>query len=301
MDKGRGISRNSVTTITGVSFQGGHVSDFGSDLGRKKFGFSREELETPGAYYEGQFKLYQRSGYGTIFFPDNGERYMGQFSSDLYHGEGFRVWADGSEYRGQWCKGQKSGKGEYVSPESLRYVGQWESGRRHGQGTQEYANGDRYEGWWLNGMCSGLGNYYFVDGSRYEGAWAQGCYDGPGTYHRPDGTKEKHVYRRGVLQSRDVIIGGGAGASEASSPRRPVKGRQDSKGKACRTAYVQGMRPVVKQRRAEMQETYVLPPLTPSAHLIKREGLTREEMMKPDSEISDVLLPKTSGAEAVTD
>merc|ERR1719265_1948338 len=143
MDKGRGISRNSVTTITGVSFQGDHVSDFGSDLGRKKFGFSREELETPGAYYEGQFKLYQRSGYGTIFFPDNGERYMGQFSSDLYHGEGLRVWADGSEYRGQWSKGQKSGKGEYVSPESLRYVGQWESGRRHGQ--------------WCKGQKSGKG------------------------------------------------------------------------------------------------------------------------------------------------
>lgn len=257
--------RNSLTSSTGVSFQGGgiHVSDFGSDLGRKKFGFSREELETPGAYYEGQFKLYQRSGYGTIYFPNTGERYIGQFSNDVFHGEGFRVWSDGSEYRGRWVNGEKSGNGEYVSPENLRYVGQWEGGRRHGKGTQNYSNGDRYEGGWINGMCAGLGTYYFADGSKYGGAWSRGSYDGSGIYYHADGTKERQVYNRGVLQSRDLLEAGVAKhASEV--PEGNVLG---------------GLRSVSKQHRESLvRDRPKFPPLEPSKHLIKRNW--EEELAK---------------------
>lgn len=264
--------RNSLTSLTGAAaFQSVHVSDFGSDLGRKKFGFSREELETFGAYYEGQFKLYQRSGYGTIYFPNTGERYIGQFSNDLFHGEGFRVWSDGSEYRGHWVNGQKSGQGEYVSPENLRYVGQWEAGRRNGRGVQEYANGDRYEGGWVNGMNGGMGTYHFADGSRYEGAWSRGSYDGSGTYYKLDGTKERHVYKRGVLQSRDVVMGSQAVVTTREELEAAMKAPASSL-----------LRSVTKQLREDMQERACLPPLEPSRHLIKRNW--EEELAKAAQE-----------------
>lgn len=221
---------------------GAFAPDFSSDLGRKKFGFSREEIDAT-AYYEGQFKLYQRSGQGTLHFPETGAKYVGQFSDDAFHGEGYRVWADGSEYHGQWVHGQKHGKGEFTSPENLKYTGQWESGRRHGHGRQEYANGDYYDGWWYNGMCSGLGAYHFADGSRYEGAWANGRYDGTGVLIKADGCREKQMYKAGVLQSRDVVPG--------------------KTGAAARNK--------VRQKREIMQQPYALPKPIPSVQLITRE------------------------------
>jgi hypothetical protein len=235
-----GARKNSAQSALG--YPGAFAPDFSSDLGRKKFGFSREEIDAT-AYYEGQFKLYQRSGQGTLHFPETGAKYVGQFSDDAFHGEGYRVWADGSEYHGQWVHGQKHGKGEFVSPENLKYTGQWESGRRHGHGRQEYANGDHYDGWWFNGMCSGLGVYHFADGSRYEGAWANGRYDGTGVLIKADGSREKQLYRAGVLQSRDV-----------------VPGKQGH-----------GARNKVRQKRETMQQPYSLPKPIPSVQLITRE------------------------------
>lgn len=181
------------------------MADFTSDVGRKKFGFSHEEIDDSTAYYEGQFKLHQRCGEGTLHSPETGAKYVGQFQNDQFHGQGSQIWPDGSRYKGQWKKGQKHGKGEYTSSDELVYDGQWESGLRHGQGKQEYANSDRYEGWWYRGMCSGPGTYYFADGSRYDGAWANGRYDGMGVLYGADGTCERHRYSNGLLVTREVL------------------------------------------------------------------------------------------------
>jgi len=81
--------------------------DFSSDVGRKKFGFSHEEIDDSSAYFEGQFKLFQRCGEGTLHSPDTGSKYVGQFQNDQFHGEGDQTWSDGSKYKGQWKTGQK--------------------------------------------------------------------------------------------------------------------------------------------------------------------------------------------------
>lgn len=162
-----------------------------SDIGRKKFGFSREELEEEaGAYYEGQFKLFQRHGKGILVFPVRQEKYEGQFEGDKCHGEGTRTWGDGAKYEGQWRKGVKHGRGALIdSDPTSTYVGQWEDGRRHGEGSQTYLNGDSYEGGWSKGLQSGKGVYTFRDGRVYEGKWASGRYDGPGLLRRPEWTR----------------------------------------------------------------------------------------------------------------
>merc|ERR1712113_905972 len=121
--------------------------DFSSDVGRKNFGFSHEEIDDATAYYEGQFKFHQRNGEGTLHAPETGSKYVGQFRHDAFHGEGEQTWSDGSNYKGQWKAGRKHGRGVYTNADVLRYLGGWDSGFRHGQGKQEYANSERYEGW----------------------------------------------------------------------------------------------------------------------------------------------------------
>jgi hypothetical protein len=197
--------------------------------------------------------MYQRSGQGILYFPDTGDKYVGQFADDLFHGEGHRTWEDMSEYKGQWTRGQKHGRGGFSSADKLKYLGQWANGLRHGQGMQEYANGDRYEGWWFNGMCSGLGTYYFVDGSKYEGAWANGRYDGPGILAKAEGIRERHVYKHGVLVSRDLLpCGKDAAIQNVTNRRRAPK-------------------VPARQRREMMQRPTLFPKMVPSQYLIKRE------------------------------
>ncbi|CAE8628754.1 unnamed protein product, partial [Polarella glacialis] len=74
----------------------GQVADFTSDVGRKKFGFSHEDIDDSAAFYEGQFKLYLRSGEGTLHNTETGSKYVGQFHNDKYHGQGDQIWPDGS-------------------------------------------------------------------------------------------------------------------------------------------------------------------------------------------------------------
>lgn len=229
------------------------TTDFASDVGRKKFGFSHEELDDATAYYEGQFKVHMRWGHGTMHSPETGSKYVGQFQNDQFHGEGGQVWPDGSKYSGQWRNGQKHGHGAYTSAEQLTYVGQWENSRRHGQGAQDYANSDRYEGWWFRGMCSGLGTYHFADGSRYEGAWANGRYEGAGVLSGNDGSRERHWYSNGLLVKREVL-----------PPSRSPKAMGSRKN-------FLGGNVIHEQTREEMQKPTVLSKLDMSKYLIRRE------------------------------
>lgn len=248
------------------------VPDFSSDVGRKKFGFSHEEIDESSAYYEGQFKLYQRCGEGTLHSPETGSKYVGQFQNDQFHGNGDQTWSDGSRYTGQWKNGQKSGVGEYMGSDRLSYVGQWEDGRRHGQGMQEYGNGDRYEGWWFHGLCSGLGTYFFTDGSRYEGAWANGRYDGPGMLYSSDGSRERQWHSSGLLMKREVLPPGLA----------PKKAR--------RGVITGGSKVLLGQTRDDMHKPTVLPKPQPSKYLIRRETAGRDLSAPP-------LRPKTAATD----
>lgn len=247
------------------------VPDFSSDVGRKKFGFSHEEIDDSTAYYEGQFKLYQRCGEGTLHSPDTGSKYIGQFQSDQFHGKGDQTWSDGSRYIGQWKNGQKNGSGVYIGVDRLRYEGQWEDGRRHGQGSQEYCNGDKYSGWWFHGLCSGSGTYYFTDGSRYEGAWANGRYDGPGVYYHGDGQRERQWHSAGLLMKREVLP---PGAAPKTHSRRALLS-----GKA-----------IMGQTRDDMHKPTQLPRPQPSKYLIRRETAGRDLTVPP-------LRPKTASTQ----
>jgi len=266
------LTRNSFQTATSLTRGQGNVSvpaDFSSDVGRRHFGFSHEELDDSTAYYEGQFKLFQRCGEGVLHNPETGSKYVGQFQEDQFHGDGDQTWSDGSRYRGKWVSGQKHGHGEYTSADSLRYVGQWEGGRRHGQGTQEYANRDKYVGSWINGLCNGVGTYFFADGARYEGIWAQGRYDGCGMYYGSDGTRERLVYNTGLLMKREIMTPGAA----------PRAGRRN----------LLGGKVLMDQERGETHKPILLPKPQTSRFLIRRDSAGVDLSAPP-------LKPKTAPA-----
>eukprot|EP00439_Symbiodinium_sp_Y106_P054746 s590_g7.t1 len=94
-----------------------------SDIGRKQFGFGREDLDGGASYYEGEFKLFLRNGHGTLENTETGLKYVGQFEVDKFHGKGRHVWPDGSSYEGDWRNGRKQGQGTYISEENLKYTG----------------------------------------------------------------------------------------------------------------------------------------------------------------------------------
>lgn len=227
-------------------------SDFSSDVGRKKFGFSHEELDETTAYYEGQFKFSMRNGDGTLHRPDSGAKYVGQFKGDVFHGVGSQTWPDGSSYDGQWKLGQKHGTGDYMNADGLMYSGQWDSGKRHGQGMQEYANGDKYNGWFFNGMCSGLGRYTFAEGGMYEGAWANGRYDGLGILYGADGSRERQWHAGGLLTKREALL-------PAEAPKLHMRQQAISS------------KVLSEQSREDMHKPTVLRKQQPSKYLIRRE------------------------------
>lgn len=264
-DRARNVlTRNSWRVVTGQTTNNKTKDipiDFSSDVGRKCFGFSHEELNGSPAYYEGQFKVGQRSGTGTMHNPESGARYVGEFQADRFHGEGEQVWSDSSRFAGQWVKGQKHGYGRFVDSQNLVYAGKWEHSRRHGDGTQEFANGDVYSGCWYEGFCDGIGTYSFADGSQYEGIWSQGRYDGMGILYGNDGSRERHTYNAGILVKREILP---AGAPVRAGRRNTV-----------------GHKVLFDQRRDEMHTHTKLPAVKVSQHLIKRDMIDADLSAPP--------------------
>jgi hypothetical protein len=176
------------------------------DVGRKKFGFSREEFDEPSpGFYEGQFRFMLRHGHGTLSYTVTGDKYIGQFKDERFHGEGTRMWSDGSRFKGRWVAGKKHGFGIFTSDAGLTYEGQWRDGKRHGAGRQEFENGDSYEGFWANGTMNGKGTYSFSNGDRFDGQWRNGGYDGDGVVFFKNGGTEKRSYKDGVLLERAIL------------------------------------------------------------------------------------------------
>lgn len=91
---------------------------------------------TKGARYEGQWQRFDGviKRHGNGIYIDSGTTYDGQFSEDLYHGNGVYTAIDGSTYRGEWKLGKMHGKGTYTWPDGSSYEGNFEEGKIAGEG-----------------------------------------------------------------------------------------------------------------------------------------------------------------------
>ena len=76
--------------------------------------------------------------FGTYTNAD-GNKYVGEFKDDKYHGQGTYTFASGD-----------------------KYVGEFKDGKHHGQGTYTFASGEQWAGFYLNDKyipktCEGMG------------------------------------------------------------------------------------------------------------------------------------------------
>lgn len=108
-----------------------------------------------GAIYEGQWQRFdgQIKKHGNGIYTDCGATYDGQFSEDLYHGNGNYTAIDGSSYHGEWVKGKMHGKGVYSWPDGSYFDGNFEDGKMEGPGILVDPKKRIWIGTWKDGIA----------------------------------------------------------------------------------------------------------------------------------------------------
>jgi hypothetical protein len=101
------------------------------------------------------------TGLGKSSSAGHRDEYFGGFLNGLKHGEGTRLWKDGSQYVGGWLQGKMSGRGEFIKANGDKYKGEYLNGLEHGSGTQTKKNGS-YEGNWVKGKKIDHEKYTFI-------------------------------------------------------------------------------------------------------------------------------------------
>tara|TARA_B100000686_G_C16570793_1_gene852821 strand:- start:15 stop:683 length:669 start_codon:yes stop_codon:yes gene_type:complete len=115
--------------------------------------------------------------FGTYTWAD-GNKYIGEWKNDKWHGQGTYTWADGDKYVGEWRDGKRHGQGTYTIANGNKYVGEWRDDTLHGQGTYTWASGNKYVGEWKNNKRHGQGTYTWASGRVKEGIWENDEYQG---------------------------------------------------------------------------------------------------------------------------
>ncbi len=116
-----------------------------------------------------------------------GDKYIGEFKDDLYHGQGTYTFADGENYVGEYKNGKSHGQGTHTFSDGENYVGEFKDGLYHGQGTYTYPNGQKYVGEFRDDKRHGQGTYTFPDGENYIGEFESDLYHGQGILTHADG------------------------------------------------------------------------------------------------------------------
>lgn len=79
--------------------------------------------EFMGNYYEGSWRLHDRSGQGLMKFA-NGDEYNGEWAYDKQDGYGILTCSNGDQYRGNWKAGKKNGRVSIINsiPSYIKFL-----------------------------------------------------------------------------------------------------------------------------------------------------------------------------------
>ena len=70
----------------------------------------------------------------TLSEEEEGGVYVGSWKDGFAHGQGRRIFADGTMYEGEWRNGTMNGRGVQFLPSGLTYEGQFRASLKHGSG-----------------------------------------------------------------------------------------------------------------------------------------------------------------------
>jgi hypothetical protein len=147
-----------------------------------------------GNKYVGEFRDDKFHGQGTYTWS-NGEKYVGEFRDGNFHGQGTYTFPDGRKHVGEYRDDNFNGQGTYTWPDGRTYVGEYRDDKFHGQGTYTWPDGRTYVGEYRDDKFHGQGTYTWPDGRKHVGEYRDGNFHGQGTYTWPDGAKYVGEYR----------------------------------------------------------------------------------------------------------
>ncbi len=155
-------------------------------------------------------------------FESKGDKYVGEFKKNKFHGLGTYTHANGDKYVGEWKDNKANGRGTFfaLANDEFKgdvYVGEFKDDKRNGQGTYTHANGDKYVGEWKDSKANGRGTFFFAladnefKGDLYVGEFKDGKFHGKGTYTYAAGYKYIGEWKddkengQGVFLFEDIV------------------------------------------------------------------------------------------------
>ncbi len=69
------------------------------------------------------------------------EAYEGDFFEGVVHGDGVKIWSDGSQYEGEYNSGRRHGNGKAVYHDGSMFDGMWKEDKREGSGKFDWSFG----------------------------------------------------------------------------------------------------------------------------------------------------------------
>jgi len=158
-----------------------------------------------GNKYVGDFKSGSYHGQGTYTWPD-GRKYVGELKNGKLNGKGIETYANGNKYIGEYKDDKRNGQGTFTFPDGEKYVGQFKDGKYNGQGTLTYAEGGKYVGEFKDDKRDGQGIETNANGAKYVGEWKSGKLDGNGiTYTADGGIQESGIFKDDELVTSQYI------------------------------------------------------------------------------------------------
>ena len=119
-----------------------------------------------GYIYRGDFKNFQKSGYGEEI--SGGEKYNGEFEDDKKNGQGELILKNKDIYKGIFVDDKFNGKGHYIwSDKKREYNGNFVDGKMHGNGILKWGDNKYYKGCFNNGVKEGKSEFGFINGYKF--------------------------------------------------------------------------------------------------------------------------------------
>ncbi len=161
------------------------------------------KLATRGDTYMGEFRL------GSIVQGRaelrDGNRYVGAFEHDDFHGRGHYTSARGDVYEGEFRNGTFTGQGVMRVAGGGTHEGRFEDWRPSGQGKSVDDEGTIREGRFTDGTLAGKGTIVWKEGSRYEGDTRHGMPHGRGVMTMSNRDAYRGQFEHGQFEGQGTM------------------------------------------------------------------------------------------------